>query len=73
MFRVLTQAVLHTVDFLCYIFFFAGFVMTAKSDGFTKERLRLIGVNSARAVWSKLRFDAGAVLDKFELLCEYWA
>ena len=45
--------------------------MPAKSEGFTEERLSRIGVNAARTVRNKLPADAAAVLDKFELVCEY--
>ena len=72
-FHVFIQAVLDIVDFTCHILSFAGFAMRAKSDGFTEERLRGIGVTSAQTARDKMHSDVAAVLDNCKLLCEYWA
>ena len=71
MFSLFIRIVLHLIRFTCYALLLLGATMPVKSDGFTEERLRRIGVNSARAVRGKLPSDVAAILDGFEFVCKY--
>ena len=71
MFCFFIRIAFHLIGFTCYALLLLGVAMPVKSDGFTEERLRRIGVNSARAVRGKLPSDVAAILDGFEFVCKY--
>ena len=69
-FHVFLQAVSDIVDFACYILSLAGFAMTAKSDGFTEERLHCIGDhgNDVGILLHPLKLDNPRMPKSFEHL-----